>query len=108
MRPLPRTASARSLATTPIRPFRVWPFGAPMLGIDPNSKGERHVHELRVLAGRPTEEELAAVTVVLLAAARPAGGPAEQVPPSRWRTSARPVGGRPAPGAWRASALPLH
>jgi len=80
-----------------------------MLGIDRNSKGERHVHELRVLAGRPTEEELAAVTVVLLAAARPAGGPEQPVPLSRWRTSARPrVEGRPGPGAWRAAALPGH
>jgi hypothetical protein len=80
-----------------------------MLGVDRNSKGERHVHELRILAGRPTEEELAAVTVVLLAATRPAGGSAERVPLSRWRTSARPtVGGRPGPGAWRASALPTR
>jgi hypothetical protein len=80
-----------------------------MLGVDRNSKGERHVHELRILAGRPTEEELAAVTVVLLAAARSAGEPADSVRPSRWRTSGRPrVGGRPGPGAWRASALPGH
>jgi hypothetical protein len=80
-----------------------------MLGVDRNSKGERHVHELRILAGHPTAEELAAVTVVLLAATRPAGEPEEPVPPSRWRTSARPlVGGRPGPGAWRASALPAR
>ena len=78
-----------------------------MLGIDPNSKGERHVHELRILAGHPTDEELAAVTVVLMAAATPAGPPAAPPPASRWRTSARPaVPGRPAPGAWRAAALP--
>jgi hypothetical protein len=80
-----------------------------MLGIDRNSKGERHVHELRVLAGRPTEEELAAVTVVLLAAAHPTGASPEPAPPSRWRMSARPLlAGRPGPDAWRASALPVH
>jgi hypothetical protein len=65
-------------------------------------------HELRILAGHPTEEELAAVTVVLVAAgsraAVPAGEPATE---SRWRRSARPtVAGRAARGAWRASALP--
>jgi hypothetical protein len=78
-----------------------------MLGIDPNSKGERPVHELRILAGNPTGEELAALTVVLMAAAtraEPAGVPP---PGSRWRTSARPtMPGRPGRGAWRASALP--
>lgn len=67
------------------------------------------MHELRIFAGRPTEEELAAITVVLLAAAARAAAPAgEPVPVSRWRTSARPgVPGRAAPGAWRASALPV-
>ena len=65
------------------------------------------MHELRILAGSPTAEELAAVTVVLLAGrATPSDEP---VPISRWRTSARPtVAGRAAPGAWRASALPRH
>ena len=79
-----------------------------MLGIDRNSKGERDMHELRVLAGHPTEEELAAVTVVLVGlAARSAGAVEEPVAPSRWRMSARPlVGGRPGPGSWRAAALP--
>ena len=68
------------------------------------------VHELRILAGRPTAEELAAVTVVLLAASAHRAGPATgPVPESRWRTSARPtVPGRPGAGAWRASALPLR
>jgi Acyl-CoA carboxylase epsilon subunit len=67
------------------------------------------VHELRILAGRPTEEELAAVTVVLLAASRATAGTDEPAPVSRWRTSARPtVPGRAAPGAWRASALPVR
>jgi len=66
------------------------------------------MHELRILAGHPTDEELAAVTVVLLAAAS-GTQPADAPPPvSRWRTSARPtVPGRAARGAWRASALPL-
>ena len=81
-----------------------------MLGVDPNSKGERLMHELRILAGRPTEEELAAVTVVLMAAAsRATAAAGEPAPVSRWRTSARPsVPGRAAPGAWRGSALPAR
>jgi hypothetical protein len=80
-----------------------------MLGIDPNSKGERHVHELRILAGHPTEEELAALTVVLMAATTRAGPASQHAPVSRWRTSARPtMPGRPARGAWRASALPVR
>jgi len=49
------------------------------------------------------------VTVVLLAAAHPTGASQEPAPPSRWRTSARPLlAGRPGPDAWRASALPVH
>jgi hypothetical protein len=68
------------------------------------------VTELRILAGHPTAEELAAVTVVLMAAGarrtEPAAGP---VPVSRWRLSARPgVPGRAGAGAWRASALPTR
>ncbi|GIJ70289.1 acyl-CoA carboxylase subunit epsilon [Virgisporangium ochraceum] len=62
--------------------------------------------ELRVLAGDPTAEELAAVTAVLLATSG-ADEPAEVPAPSRWRTSAVPgAAGRPGPGAWRASGLP--
>jgi hypothetical protein len=77
-----------------------------MLGVDPDSKGERHVPELRILAGNPTAEELAAVTVVLLGcrgAAEAAAPPAS----SRWRADARwaPTV-RPGRGAWRAAALP--
>ncbi len=61
--------------------------------------------ELRVLAGDPSAEELAAVTTVLLLTSG-ADEPAE-VPVSRWRTSAIPgTAGRPGPGAWRASGLP--
>jgi hypothetical protein len=78
-----------------------------MLGVDWNSKGERHMHDVRIVAGRPTEEELAAVTVVLVAAATRAEPTSVPALGSRWRTSARPaVPGRPAPGAWRAAALP--
>jgi hypothetical protein len=78
-----------------------------MLGIDPNSKGKRHVHELRIVTGHPTEEEIAAVAVVLMAAATRAEPASARPPGSRWRTSARPaLPGRPGPGAWRASTLP--
>jgi hypothetical protein len=77
-----------------------------MLGVDPDSKGERLVHELRVLAGDPTAEEIAAVTAVLLMRSDTTV-PTGKTPVSRWRRSARPaLPGRPGPGAWRASALP--
>lgn len=79
-----------------------------MLGVDRDSKGERHVHELRFLAGDPSAEEIAAVTAVLLLACG-TGGADEPAPVSRWRTSAIPgTAGRPGPGAWRASALPVQ
>jgi hypothetical protein len=78
-----------------------------MLGLDPDSKGEQHVPEVRILAGDPTAEEIAAVTAVLLMRAGTGEPPEEPSPVSRWRNSARPaVPGRPGPGAWRASALP--
>jgi hypothetical protein len=64
---------------------------------------------LRVLRGEPTDEELAALVVALLARGAPATAPgAEAGPPSGWRDRTAtlraplPAG----PGAWRASALP--
>ena len=61
----------------------------------------------RVVRGTPTDAELAALTVVLLAAASPAAD-APPPEPSAWNDRAAlmrrplPVG----PGAWRTSALP--
>ena len=61
----------------------------------------------RVGRGTPTDAELAALTVVLLAAASPAA-PTPPPEPSAWIDRAArmrrplPVG----PGAWRTSALP--
>jgi hypothetical protein len=66
---------------------------------------------LRVVAGAPTAEELAALVAVLARAATPAPpGPPSR--PSPWVRSARPgavTGAMPAargPHQWRASALP--
>ena len=63
---------------------------------------------LCVVRGTPSDEELAALTTVLAAAAShdptdtpPPRGSAWAVPVARLRTSLRP-----GPGAWRASALP--
>jgi Acyl-CoA carboxylase epsilon subunit len=60
-----------------------------------------------ITSGNPTPEELAAVTVLLLTAARSSGGePVPQV--GGWADPAlrlrRPL--PPGPGAWRASAWP--
>jgi len=61
---------------------------------------------IRITRGTPTAEELAALVGVLLS--RPVAVPAPVAAPSRWARSARPrVAGRPGPGAWRASALPI-
>lgn len=60
----------------------------------------------RVVRGTPTDAELAALTVVLLAAASPVDAPPPE--PSAWTDRAArmrrplPVG----PGAWRMSARP--
>jgi hypothetical protein len=66
---------------------------------------------LAIVAGQPTAEETAAVTVVLTALAATAVSgvaAAADTSPSTWTDRAAllraPV--RPAPGAWRASALP--
>jgi hypothetical protein len=62
----------------------------------------------RVVRGEPSDEELAALTVVLAAAATSAPAPA--APPVRDRWSDPAVRFRtplhPGPGAWRASAWP--
>jgi hypothetical protein len=62
----------------------------------------------RIVRGEPSDEEVAALTAVLLAAAsaaQPATGPPVR---DRWSDPAarmrRPL--HPGPGAWRASALP--
>jgi hypothetical protein len=65
---------------------------------------------LRVVRGTPTDEELAAVTVMLLARA-PAPAAAPAAGPSLWVRAARPgtTGRLPAyrgHDAWRASGLP--
>jgi hypothetical protein len=62
---------------------------------------------LRVLSGQPSAAELAAVTVLLLAAAGSAPAEPAPVPPSGgWADPARRLRRPPAPGpgAWRASA----
>jgi hypothetical protein len=59
-----------------------------------------------VLAGNPTEQELAVVVSVL--SSLPAVQPEQSNPPSNWSNRAgmmrRSI--HPGPGAWRASALP--
>ena len=62
---------------------------------------------LRVVRGRPTAEELAALVTVL--AARSGGtAPADTRPVSRWADPRRLMRGHtpPARGGWRSSALP--
>jgi len=65
---------------------------------------------LRVVAGRPTAQELAAVVVVLSARSAAPAGPAVAAPSasSQWAARSRllrePVAA--APGGWRASGLP--
>ncbi|MGH3713852.1 MAG: acyl-CoA carboxylase subunit epsilon [Micromonosporaceae bacterium] len=63
---------------------------------------------LRVVRGAPTDEELAALTVVLAAKASAGAGPAPAEPRSEWRHRAALVR-KPlhhGPGAWRAAARP--
>lgn len=64
---------------------------------------------IQVVKGKPTDDELAALTIAVAAKAAEADAPApEQTRPSTWaaywRTVRAPL--RPGPGAWRASALP--
>lgn len=59
---------------------------------------------LQVVHGNPTPEELAALVAV--AASRSGGEEAGPAPRSLWSTPALRGGHHPAPGAWRASALP--
>ena len=65
---------------------------------------------LRVVAGQPTDEEAAALAVVLAAklAARPGPGRAQRVAVGGWADRARAmrVPLTPGPGAWRRSASP--
>ncbi len=68
------------------------------------SNGERPT--LRVVKGGPTDEELAALVVVV--ATRAAAAPAPSAPKSLWRNRSRNIrpAVSPSPGAWRASGLP--
>jgi hypothetical protein len=62
---------------------------------------------LRVVRGEPSDEELAALTAVVAAAAsQPA--PEPPAPRSAWADPAHRLRAplRPGPGAWRVSALP--
>jgi len=65
---------------------------------------------LRVVAGQPTDEEAAALTVVLAAklAARPAPGRAERVAVGGWADRVRAMRAplTPGVGAWRRTARP--
>jgi hypothetical protein len=65
---------------------------------------------LRVVAGRPTDEEAAALAVVLAAklTGRPAHARAERAAADGWADRARAVRTplAPGPGAWRNSARP--
>ncbi|GAY10024.1 hypothetical protein TOK_4380 [Pseudonocardia sp. N23] len=62
-----------------------------------------------MVRGEPSDEEVAALTAVLLAAAAASAGSGD-VPRQRdrWSDPARRMRGtlRPGPGAWRGSALP--
>ncbi|GEL24979.1 acetyl-CoA carboxylase biotin carboxyl carrier protein subunit [Pseudonocardia sulfidoxydans NBRC 16205] len=62
----------------------------------------------RVVRGEPSDEEVAALTAVLLAAASSAGTGTAPARRDRWSDPVRRMRGplRPGPGAWRASALP--
>jgi hypothetical protein len=60
----------------------------------------------RVIRGTPTAEELAALLGALFT--RRVSAPSAPPIASRWSRSGRPhVSGRPGPGAWRSSALPV-
>ncbi len=65
--------------------------------------------DIRVVRGRPTDEEFAAVVVVLMSRARAARGGDRDRPTHRsgWldRTGLVRAPLRPGPSAWRASAL---
>jgi len=67
---------------------------------------------LRVVAGDPSAEELAALTVALSAVLAARGGPAQAGLPRRaspgWADRSRMMGAppRPGPDAWRRSARP--
>ncbi|HXW47102.1 MAG TPA: acyl-CoA carboxylase subunit epsilon [Streptosporangiaceae bacterium] len=75
-----------------------------------SGSGAPPVPVLSVVAGRPTDAELAAVVVVLSARAAqsPVPGPARRPARSLWSSRQRQL--RPqltaGPGAWRASGLP--
>jgi Acyl-CoA carboxylase epsilon subunit len=64
---------------------------------------------LRVVRGEPTDTEVAALVVALVAATERAGAAPTQVPArSLWRNRSRNIrpAVSPSPGAWRASGLP--
>jgi hypothetical protein len=57
---------------------------------------------VRVVRGRPTDRELAALVAVLIAQSRTVDEPPRRPGPSAWTMSARPTAG---PRSWRASGL---
>lgn len=60
--------------------------------------------EIRIVRGRPTDVELAALTAVLVALPTPQPSPPGV--PSNWRTSGLPAARRLGADAWRLSGLP--
>lgn len=73
--------------------------------VSPASSAAAH---LRIVRGDASDEEIAALTAVLSAAAGAAEEPAPTAPRSSWADPAHRlrVPLHPGPGAWRASALP--
>lgn len=68
-------------------------------------RDDNRPHEIRILRGSPTPEELAALVTVLASRSnQPATGGA--APTSWWAQSARPGATPRGAGAWRVSALP--
>lgn len=62
---------------------------------------------LRLVRGRATPEELAAVIALLAARAGAVPVPEQPAEPSRWSGPQLRGAHHPGPGAWRASALPV-
>jgi len=87
--------------------------GPPSGGDRPASGGDKLPASgpvLEVVAGDPSAEELAALTVALAAAlgahGGPAGGPGRSSPGWADRSAMMDAPPRPGPGAWRRSARP--
>ena len=59
---------------------------------------------LRIVRGKPNDEEVAALTVAILAMSGPDA--TQPKPISRWATAIHRTALRPGPDTWRGSALP--